>query len=305
MHQEPFGNLPVGTNELWDKLMKMYDVVCLLDLERDTLFQLKYPSTFINPLREREVSFSQSLPAVVEALVCADDQSTVLSFLAPERIRTAFGSINDQLECTFLSRHDHWKQIILMPFDCEQGVTRHVLYLHVDRTPFHIQYERLSQESMRLRQLCEHDELTYLFNRTKLATMMDSEYRVLSSCAVLFFDINSLKEVNDTLGHKAGDTLLCQFAESIRSIANHDVHPYRYGGDEFIVVVCNAQESELDMLLEMWRDRLNHLIRRGGIPCSVAVGRAYSSAPFVLSELILEADKAMYENKRKMKQSNA
>lgn len=305
MHQEPFGNLPVGTNELWDKLMKMYDVVCLLDLERDTLFQLKYPSTFINPLREREVSFSQSLPAVVEALVCADDQSTVLSFLAPERIRTAFGSINDQLECTFLSRHDHWKQIILMPFDCEQGVTRHVLYLHVDRTPFHIQYERLSQESMRLRQLCEHDELTYLFNRTKLAAMMDSEYRELSSCAVLFFDINSLKEVNDTLGHKAGDTLLCQFAESIRSIANHDVHPYRYGGDEFIVVVCNAQESELDMLLEMWRDRLNHLIRRGGIPCSVAVGRAYSPAPFVLSELILEADKAMYENKRKMKQSNA
>lgn len=305
MHQDLFGEVSVETSELLARLMKMYDAVCLLDLERDTIFQLKYPATSVGPLSEREIPFRSSLPAVAEAIVCPDDRATVLGFLDPEHIRTAFHSIDDRLECTFLSLHDHWKQIILMPLDFDQGVTRRVIYLHIDRTPFHIQYERLSRESARLRHLCEHDELTYLFNRTKLAEMMDTEYRELSSCAVLFFDINFLKEVNDTHGHEAGDALLCQFAESIRSIANHDVHPYRYGGDEFIVIVCNAQESDLDVLLEMWRDRLNHLCRRSGLPCSVAVGRAYSEAPFTLDELILQADEAMYQNKRAMKGTRA
>ncbi len=114
---------------------------------------------------------------------------------------------------------------------------------------------------------------------------------------MLYFDLNMLKEVNDTLGHDAGDALLCQFAESIRSISSHHVHAYRYGGDEFIVIVCNSSESRLEQLLDMWRHRLDHLSKLSGMPCSVAVGKAFSKAPFEVEQLIQQADAAMYANK--------
>ncbi|MDO5379219.1 MAG: GGDEF domain-containing protein [Clostridia bacterium] len=301
MRQDTLGKLAVGHAELLSKISELYDAICLLDLELDSLFQIKYPVSTVQPLLEREIPLSVSLPAVVHAIVCPADQSSVLSFLRPERIRTAFSGIDDRQECEFLSQRDHWKRIVLLPLDYEDGVVRRVLYTHSDHTFSHRQYQSIVRESARLRQLSEHDKLTYLFNRTKLAEMLETEYRELSSCGVLFFDINSLKEVNDTLGHDAGDAMLCQFAESIRSITNHDVHAYRYGGDEFIVIVCNAQPPQLDQLLEMWRDRLNHLIRQSGIPCSAAVGRSFSRAPFVLDDLIRQADEVMYQNKRMMK----
>lgn len=301
MRQDTFGKLNIGYVELFNKITEMFEAVCLLDLEMDTLFQLKYPVSTAEPLLKREIPLSRSLPAVVHAIVSPADQAAVLSFLCPERIRTAFNGINDRQECEFLSQHDHWKRIVLLPLDYEKGVTRRVLYTHSDHTFSHRQYQSIARESVRLRQLSEHDTLTYLFNRTKLAEMLETEYQGLTSCGVLFFDINSLKETNDTLGHDAGDAMLCQFAESIRSITNHDVHAYRYGGDEFIVVVCNCPRSRLEQLLEMWRSRLEHLIRQSGIPCSVAVGTSFSDAPFALDDLIRQADTAMYRNKRIMK----
>lgn len=297
MHPDANERMPIGYAELFCKLSGLYDAICLIDLDRDTLFQLKYPASSVAPLQDREMIYSASLPAILDALVRPDDRECVRKFLQPERLRTAFGGIDDRQECAFFSRHDHWKKSILLPLDYEDGITRRVLYMHNDHSFSQRRYQSIIKECSRLRQLSEHDKLTYLFNRTKLAEMKETEYRDLTSCGVLYFDLNMLKEVNDTHGHDAGDALLCQFAESIRSISCHDVHAYRYGGDEFIVVVCNSPESRLEQLLEMWRHRLDHLVQLNGTPCSVAVGSAYSRAPLVLDELISRADAAMYANK--------
>lgn len=297
MFQNDPESLPVGPAEILDKIAGLYDAVCLLDLDRDTLFQLKYPASSVPSLREREIPFSTLLPSIVDALVSPNDQSNVREFLDPEHLRTAFKGINDRQEFAFLSRHDHWKKSVLLPLDYEDGVTHRVLYMHSDHSFSHERYMSIMRECGRLRQLSEHDRLTYLFNRTKLDEMQETEYRELTSCGVLYFDLNMLKEVNDTLGHEAGDALLCQFAESIRSISSHDVHAYRYGGDEFIVIVCNCKEERLDQLLDMWRHRLSHLVKLSGMPCSVAVGQAFSEAPFELEQLIQRADAAMYVNK--------
>lgn len=160
--------------------------------------------------------------------------------------------------------------------------------------------EQLATEE---REMAEHDELTGLFNRTKLARMKASEYQVLSSCGVLFFDVNHLKTVNDTQGHDRGDTLLRIVADSILSIADDRIHGYRYGGDEFLVVACNGEEDELPKLIERWKGHMDALAEDRKITATAAVGCCWSEAPFTLNDLVHRADQAMYTEKHRTRQT--
>lgn len=158
------------------------------------------------------------------------------------------------------------------------------------------------QEKKKLLVQSEHDKLTGLFNRTKLDTMKRTEYANLDSCGVLFFDVNNLKVANDKFGHEAGDDLLGIAADSIRSLQNRRIHAYRYGGDEFIVIVINGDEEEIASIYRTWQERLKSLSEETGISCSVAVGSAWCESPSDLDSLIHQADNRMYVNKKKLKE---
>lgn len=158
------------------------------------------------------------------------------------------------------------------------------------------------KEKSELLSQSEHDELTGLFNRTKLDSMRKKEYAELDSCGIFFFDVNNLKPTNDKYGHEAGDNLLCLAADSVRSLQNRRVHAYRYGGDEFIVVVCNGDEEEISSIYRIWASSLETLSKESGITCSIAVGSAWSEAPVDLDNLIQIADNRMYVNKKAMKE---
>lgn len=158
--------------------------------------------------------------------------------------------------------------------------------------------EQLASEE---REMAEHDELTGLFNRTKLARMRDGAYLGLSSCGVLFFDVNRLKVVNDTLGHEHGDVMLRLVADGIRAIADDRVHGYRYGGDEFIVVACDGEEEELAELAQRWRMAAHRLSEDREVVATASIGSAWGRAPFTLGDLIRRADQAMYDEKRRMR----
>lgn len=160
--------------------------------------------------------------------------------------------------------------------------------------------EETSQRA-KLKDINEHDGLTDLFNRTKLNIMLDTEYKELKTCGVLYFDINDLKLVNDTMGYAIGNDFICQAAESIRSITNRRAHAYRVGEDEFVVVACNCERAYIDDLIYMWRRRFTTLTTRGGYPCDVAVGTAWGMSPMSVKELIRMAEADMYEFKRKVK----
>ncbi len=78
-------------------------------------------------------------------------------------------------------------------------------------TMFSVDIDDEVVERARLKDLSEHDGLTDLFNRVKFEAMMEKEYKSLSSCGVLFFDVNYLKETNDLMGHQSGDRLLASW----------------------------------------------------------------------------------------------
>lgn len=147
----------------------------------------------------------------------------------------------------------------------------------------------------------EHDQMTGLYNRAKYAEMLKKDYIALEKVAILYFDVNNLKLVNDQFGHDKGDELIRQAADSIRVVGQEDADAYRLGGDEFMVVLPNGDSKEAEAFIEKWRQNLKTMnsVPRA-VKCDVACGYACGSGK-VFSEILKIADRNMYENKAHIK----
>ena len=151
-----------------------------------------------------------------------------------------------------------------------------------------------------------HDELTKLPNRASVlhrinkALVAPYGYRLL---AVLFIDIDDLKTTNDTLGHPAGDDLLCATAQRLlRAVADADIVG-RLGGDEFVVLVYgDATRRELHDVVARVRVELATPAVIGGtsteIRASIGVVELADDEQRAADEILRDADLAMYEAKR-------
>lgn len=147
-----------------------------------------------------------------------------------------------------------------------------------------------------LRSAAETDALTGLPNRYSMEHSVLDASDGDSSMAVLMFDVNYLKEVNDTQGHQAGDQLLRTAGACICECfaTKENDNCYRLGGDEFAAVLKACDEAEVKERI----DRFYLTLKREGI--SVSVGYAYARTTDEESfKLLLEkADRQMYEQKQ-------
>ncbi len=156
-------------------------------------------------------------------------------------------------------------------------------------------------ERQKLLERSERDGLTGLYNRSKLAEMLSGHYRSLGSCGVLFLDLNGLKEANDNFGHDTGDRMIIMVADSLRALERTGVTPYRYGGDEFLVITENVDRDEVNRLVQLWLQGWRDLQGRSELSCSIAVGIAWGDGQVNVRSLIERADADMYRNKHLMK----
>ena len=161
-----------------------------------------------------------------------------------------------------------------------------------------------------LRSMAYTDQLTGLSNRAQFERRLDeldAEKHVHETVAVIVFDVNDLKKVNDNYGHQAGDALIKAAAAAISSAFAGDFCSYRIGGDEFASLYSGHESSgyiehRLDMfygrVAKMNEDKPEHL------KLSIAAGVAYMSVnnSESISSVFRRADRIMYENKKGMKE---
>jgi diguanylate cyclase (GGDEF)-like protein/PAS domain S-box-containing protein len=151
------------------------------------------------------------------------------------------------------------------------------------------------------------DPVTGLANRVyalhDLARALDRQSRHDGHTAVLFIDLDRFKAVNDTHGHTAGDQLLLQVANRLRSAVRTSDTPVRYGGDEFLII-CDGLTTP--RTAEILAHRLLELVPgeyelAGGTKVSigVSIGVAVATAPLSAQVLLDAADEAMYESKHR------
>ena len=162
------------------------------------------------------------------------------------------------------------------------------------------------QNEDRLRELAVLDELTGLYNRRGFVTLAAQQLRAARrakrNALVLFVDLNNLKQINDTLGHKDGDQALIDAAHIFnRTFRDSDVIA-RVGGDEFAILAVETDSEHLDII----RSRIESALqlansdRARAFELSMSIGAAaYDPARNdSVEQLLAWADKAMYEQKR-------
>ena len=187
-----------------------------------------------------------------------------------------------------------WYEASLSPQLATDGSVAHVISTNRDIT------ERVLAEQA-LRELATHDTLTGLANR---AALLDDIARALSagrrgarSTAVLMVDLDRFKNVNDSLGHAAGDTLLQEAAARLAAAVRGGDLVGRTGGDEFIVVMRNLDDPA-EAVNAAWR--LVEAFRQpfptgdGELFSTASIGVAVSTENTQPADLIREADTAMY-----------
>ena len=146
---------------------------------------------------------------------------------------------------------------------------------------------RKSMES--LRYLARHDQLTGLLNRHMLEEMTNDE-----PCYVIMMDINRFKNINDSIGHAAGDEALCRLALRLEEIFDrkNDDLIFRPGGDEFVVVMKNISEEEVCRRLVQLCEPIAFAWNGETGRFSVSVGYAHCDGSF--RDAMHAADEALY-----------
>ncbi len=149
------------------------------------------------------------------------------------------------------------------------------------------------------------DDLTKVYNRrgleTKLKFILMEFIPGKSDFAIIFFDLDNFKEINDQYGHHAGDLILKKVAELIKKSVRENDMVCRYGGDEFIVVIFGVSKPIASGIGRRIVDRISKakFIYNGNeIKVKVSGGLYYVDKREDLEDVIKKADEAMYEAKK-------
>lgn len=144
------------------------------------------------------------------------------------------------------------------------------------------------------------DLMTQLDSRTAFEERSRQSPILNGSCACIVMDINNLKEANDTMGHSAGDELICAAADCILSVFGSLGRCYRMGGDEFAVLLQDMTESQVNQALSELERCISRRNLTRSFPLSVAVGYAMGQDASI-EQMFRQADAKMYRNKSRMK----
>ncbi|MGE0085359.1 MAG: diguanylate cyclase, partial [Desulfococcaceae bacterium] len=155
----------------------------------------------------------------------------------------------------------------------------------------------------KVEEMAQTDSLTGISNRLCFQEILACESEKARRCGhyicILMIDVDDFKNVNDNYGHLTGDRVLCDIARILRSSVRESDFVARFGGDEFVVLMPFAGESEglrlAKRIQEMIRE-WNEKERIPGLKMEVSIG-VHACGPENINNLLLEADREMYRCK--------
>lgn len=175
------------------------------------------------------------------------------------------------------------------------------------------QSKALIETNEKLKELTERDGLTKVFNRYALnkniKRVIKKAYTYEQPFGIAMIDVDFFKEFNDNYGHQAGDQALIQVSKALTKVVaplKHQ-HPYsifRYGGDEFAVILTDLSEADMINIAESFRDEvfglnIEHKFSKTAHVVTLTIGLAVVTKHCKdLESLFAEADKALYMAKR-------
>ncbi len=168
--------------------------------------------------------------------------------------------------------------------------TKGRLFLLYDETAFVTLIDQLEY-------LKNTDIMTGLYNRNYLETLKEKHDASDTVFGVVVSDLDGLKRINDTQGHRAGDAIIKRYAHVLKEVVpdEMDADIIRHGGDEFLITVVETDETTLEALADAIRRSCDK--DRDKIPVSIGTARRSGQEP--LEHTIRRADRRLYDEKRK------
>lgn len=166
---------------------------------------------------------------------------------------------------------------------------------------------KLMEARDQLELLVQMDPLTEALNRHAFHSLLrrpEADQDVVTSGSVAVIDIDNLKPINDTMGHTAGDKAIRAVARAMRSLVRADDMLFRWGGDEFLILMFKLPEAEASRRM----DKLNKILEENcerwigmRITVTVSHGVAGFNSLTELGQAIETADKAMYAQRNRVR----
>ena len=160
--------------------------------------------------------------------------------------------------------------------------------------------DKVAERTRQLEELTKIDPLTNIFNQRAMQDMLRHElamaHRRQTRLALVYFDIDHFKEINDTQGHIKGDEVLRAVGQTLRNNVRDTDIPCRYGGDEFCLILpeCNLQDAFgiCDKIIGEFSDRFPDY------SLSIGIAETGPSEHLDSDQLIKTADEKMYQAKQ-------
>jgi diguanylate cyclase (GGDEF)-like protein len=167
--------------------------------------------------------------------------------------------------------------------------------------------QKLIQARDKLELLAQMDPLTEALNRHAFHSLLnrnEGEAETDASGCVAIIDLDNLKAINDSQGHNTGDKAIRAVAHAVRSLIRADDMLFRWGGDEFLVMMFKLQDSEVERRMRTLNDVLAKNVLQCGstrVGVRVSFGIAGFNSMTQIGQAIEEADKAMYEKRQRVR----
>lgn len=253
---------------------------------------------FVNPVVESVLGMEHGelVGKKVSEFLDAENEA-----LLTRQSRLVTRGITNRFEMEILDNHRnrHTLQVTLSPWKGADDRIRGSIAVFIDITERKVEEERLRFTST-------HDEVTNIFNRNyfeeeKNRLRVSRRYPV----SVIMIDMDEMKVVNDTYGHRAGDDLLRKFSSIGKQIFRADDVFARIGGDEFAVFLPGTSEKVAKTVVErLKRTFIEHNVEFPDSQILFSVGSATAQTPDELEDAIRRADNRMYREKRQKREAN-
>lgn len=245
--------------------------------------------------------YQDALSIIAKQQIKKEYRDGYISTFSRKNVLASFAQGIRTLQYEFMITHDgihyYWMRITTRIFEWqEDGSIRMFVYRqNID--------EQKRQETQ-LQESLKHDFLSGLYNKATTQELIAHQllYVQQNRFAFLIIDIDSFKQVNDTYGHQFGDAVIKDFAQHLKARATKTDIIGRIGGDEFVVFLSIANETELTEITNGILHNLHYTFVEDGIACPISASIGVAMTPeagTTFDELYRNADQALYASKRK------